>query len=243
MDKNEIIEKLRDDDNYYGEFGQQFLSNSNIMTLLENPLQLGTPSEKTVPLVFGGYFHTALLEPEKLVNYKVIDSSTRGTNKYKEEADGDICILQHEVDKIQLMKETLLGNEIVANLIQGEHVEYEVPAVAEIEGNMWKGKADILNHGEKLIIDLKTTSDIEKFKWSANKYNYDSQAYIYQKLFGYEMLFIVICKKTNKIGIYDCSDEFYERGYEKVVSATEVYELFYKTEGFDPKQFFINQTL
>ena len=49
--------------------------------------------------------------------------------------------------------------------------------------NKWKGKADIINHEEKLIIDLKTTADIEKFRWSASKYNYDSQAYIYSKLF------------------------------------------------------------
>ena len=30
-----IINKLRDDEQYYGEFGQQFLSNSNISTLLK----------------------------------------------------------------------------------------------------------------------------------------------------------------------------------------------------------------
>ena len=27
--------------------------------------------------------------------------------------------------------------------------------LAEIEGEMWKGKADIINHNEKLVIDLK----------------------------------------------------------------------------------------
>ena len=62
--------------------------------------------------------------------------------------------------------------------------------IKEIEGEMWKGKADSVNHNEKLVIDLKTTADITKFKWSASKYNYDSQAYIYSELFGYEMIFI-----------------------------------------------------
>ena len=36
--------------------------------------------------------------------------------------------------------------------------------LAEIEGKLWKGKADIVNHDEKLIIDLKTTADITKFR-------------------------------------------------------------------------------
>ena len=106
-----------------------------------------------------------------------------------------------------------------------------------------KGKADIVNHNEKLIIDLKTTADIEGFRWSANKYNYDSQAYIYSKMFGYEMVFVVIDKTTHQIGVFDCSPEFYERGEDKVRRASEAYDLFYKTKDFDPKQYFISKTL
>jgi len=40
MDKK-AIEKLRDDEHYYGEFGKQYLSNSDISNLLTNPLSLG----------------------------------------------------------------------------------------------------------------------------------------------------------------------------------------------------------
>ena len=243
MDKKEIIERLRIDEDYYGEFGNQFLSNSHIKVLLENPLMLGEPIKKTSPMVYGGYFHTAILEPDKLHRFKIIESSTRNTKKYQDLSGGDVCLLQHEADQIQVLTEKLLANDVVRELIQGDNIEYEVPSIAEIEGNWWKGKADILNHDEKLIIDLKTTSDIDKFRWSANKYNYDSQAYIYQRLFGYDMLFIVVDKKTQKIGLYDCSDTFLERGYQKVLTATDVYDLFYKTEGFDPQQYLVNGTL
>ena len=118
-----------------------------------------------------------------------------------------------------------------------------MPNITELYDNTWKGKADIVNHNEKLVIDLKTTGDIDKFKWSANKFNYDSQAYIYSKLFGYEMLFIVIDKTTHQIGMFDCSPQFYERGEEKVSKASEAYDLFYKTKDFDPKQYFISKTL
>ena len=108
---------------------------------------------------------------------------------------------------------------------------------------MWKGKADIVNHNEKLVVDLKTTADIHKFKNSAYRYNYDSQAYIYQKLFGYEMLFVVIDKTTHQIGMFDCSPEFYASGKDKVDRAMEAYELFFKTKDFNPKQYFISKTL
>ena len=243
MDKK-IIEKLRQDEHYYGKFGKQFLSNSDIHILLKNPRLLKENKPKTSAMVIGGYFHTAILEPDKLEQFKIIKSTTRNTKQYKEMSGGEICLLQHEVDKIELMREAVMDNKICRELIEGlGTVEYEVPGVTEIFGNKWKGKADIVNHDERLIIDLKTTSDIDRFKWSASKFNYDSQAYIYGRLFGYEMLFIVIDKETLQIGLFDCSPDFYSSGEDKVRKATDAYELFYKTDDFDSKQYLITKTL
>ena len=243
MDKQKVLEKLRSDEHYYGEFGKQFLSNSDIRTLLLNPLSLGVQSKPSPAFLVGGYFHTAILEPNKLKKYKVIESSTRNTKAYKEMSGGELCLLQKEVDQIDLMTTKILENDVCRGLIRGIDVEYEKPGIAELEGALWKGKADIVNHDEKLIIDLKTTKDINSFKWSANRFNYDSQAYIYSTLFGYEFCFIVIDKETHQIAVMDCSPEFYESGKDKVKRAVEAYDLFYKTDGFDPSQFFINLTL
>ena len=243
MNKQEALKALQDDTNYYGDFGKKYLSNSDISTLLTNPLALGQKQANRPAFLVGGYFHTAILEPEKLKNFKIVEATTRNTKVYKEISDGEMCLLKHEVDQIELMTEKMLSNEVCRDLIRSGSVEYEKPEITELEGQMWKGKADIVNHDEKLIIDLKTTADITKFKYSASKYNYDSQAYIYSKLFGYEMLFIVIDKNTHQIGIFDCSPEFYERGQDKVKRAVEAYELFYKSEDFDPKQYFLTKTL
>ena len=243
MTDKEVIEKLRDDEHYYGDFGKQYLSNSDIRTLLHNPLALGKQSEARPAFLVGGYFHTAILEPTKLKKYKVIESTTRNTKAYKEMSGGELCLLQHEVDQIELLTETMLDNKICKSLIRDGNVEYEQPGITELEGQMWKGKADIVNHDEKLIIDLKTTADLSKFKSSAYRYNYDSQAYIYSKLFGYEFLFIAIDKTTRQIGLFDCSPEFYESGKDKVKRAAEAFDLFYLTESFDPKQYFISKTL
>ena len=243
MNKQEALKALEDDTNYYGDFGKKYLSNSDISTLLTNPLALGQKMANRPAFLVGGYFHTAILEPEKLKNFKIVEATTRNTKAYKEISDGEMCLLKHEVDQIELMTEKMLSNEVCRDLIRSGNVEYERPEITELEGQMWKGKADIVNHDEKLIIDLKTTADITKFKYSASKYNYDSQAYIYSKLFGYEMLFIVIDKNTHQIGIFDCSPEFYARGKDKVERAVQAYELFYKSEDFDPKQYFLTKTL
>ena len=241
----EIYDKLRDDEHYYGEFGKQFLSNSDISTLLKNPKDLHKPTPKSPALLVGGYFHTAILEPDKLNRFKIVEATTRNTKAYKEISNGEICLLQHEVDKIQLMTEAILENDVCRDLIKPilDEVEYEEPRVAKIHGQMWKGKADVINHEEKLVIDLKTTSDIDRFQWSANKFNYDSQAFIYSTLFGYEMLFIVIDKETHQIGLFDCSPDFYAKGEDKVRRACDAYELFYQTDNFDHKQHLLTKTL
>ena len=247
MKKKEILQRLKNDEDYYGDFGNQFLSNSHVSRLLNDPLNIFKKSKPSPAFLIGGYFHTCILEPDKLKKYKVVKSTTRNTKAYKDVAGGELCLLQQEVDMIELMRDKVMANDICRDLLSDpvfkKCVEYERPGITELFGNKWKGKADIVNHDEKLVIDLKTTADINKFQYSANKYNYDSQAYIYSKLFGYEFLFIVIDKTTHQIGMFDCSPQFYERGEDKVRRASEAYDLFYKTKEFDPKQYFISKTL
>ena len=245
MKKDEIIERLRNDEDYYGDYGNKFLSNSHIGKLLKNPMSLYDKTPDNPNFKVGGYFHTAILEPDKLKSFKIIDATTRNTKKYKEISGGEVCLLQHEVDMIEVMVEKMMANDICRDLIQPVlgNVQYEEPGIVRLYDNMWKGKADIINHDEKLIIDLKTTGDIEKFRWSASKFNYDSQAYIYRHLFGYDMLFIAIDKNTHQIGLFDCSPNFYKSGKEKVQKASELYDLFYKDENFDHKQHLTTTTL
>ena len=56
-------------------------------------------------------------------------------------------------------------------------------------------------------------------------------------------MFIAIDKTSHQIGIFDCSQDFYRSGEDKVERAVEAYELFYNTKGFDPKQYFLQETL
>ncbi len=243
MDNKSIIEKLRDDEHYYGEFGKQFLSNSDIKALIDNPLNFKKPSPPNPAFVVGSYFHTCILEPDKLEKFKIVKSKTRNTKEYKEIAGEDICLLQHEVDQIELMREKVLEIDLFKDLILDGAVEYEQPGLVELEGMQWKGKADILNHSSQLIIDLKTTNNINTFASSAHKFNYDSQAYIYSKMFNMDLIFIVVDKKTHQLGLFDCSDKFLQSGQNKVALAVQAYNDFFVNGDGDFSQYYISKTL
>ena len=65
MDKN-VIELLRDDKQYYGGVGKQYLSNSDIGTLLKNPEEFGVSRPDNKNFAEGRYFpSTYSLSPEK----------------------------------------------------------------------------------------------------------------------------------------------------------------------------------
>ena len=169
MEKTEVIQKLISDENYYGDFGKQYLSNSDIKTLLNNPLELKTPSKQIPAFLVGGYFHTAILEPDKLKNFKVVEASSRNTKAYKEITQGEMCLLQHEVDQCELLIEKVMDNKVCRDLIHGDDVEYERPNITDLFGNKWKGKADIVNHSEKLVIDLKSFKRQEILRSEINR--------------------------------------------------------------------------
>ena len=245
----EILNRLRIDEDYYGEFGQNFLSNSDVGKLINNPEDFHKPSEPNVNFLVGGAFHQMVLEPHKFDRTAVVESSSRQTKKYKEavaESGEDMLLLTKEMDNLDAMFDRIEGCDLIRDIIRGDEVEYEVPAISEICGEMWKGKADVVNHNEGLIVDLKTTSDISKFHVSAKRYNYDSQAFIYKMLFGYDMVFVAIDKKTHKLGFFDCSEQFYQSGKEKVVEAVYAYRMYYKDNAdqeFDWANYLITETL
>lgn len=212
----ETIEKLKDDKEYYGEYGKGFLSASDIKSLLENPSKF-KQTETTLPMVIGRYFHTMMLEPDKLDEFPVIDVATRNNKAYREVSNGEIILLQKEVDEMSMLADKMKSNMDIFDMIYQDGNHYEVPMVKKIHGEMWKGKCDILASNK--VIDIKTTSDITKFKSSAWAYNYDAQAYLYQELFNLPMVFIVGCKKTLQLSVFNCSPEFIDRGRDKVLDA------------------------
>lgn len=226
----EHLAKLQLDEHYYGEYGRQWLSNSDIITLLNDPKAFRVPKEPTKAMLLGRYFHTAMLEPDKVnsVEFKSVDASSRNTKKYKDALNENgrmLMMLAKEKEETDCAINTMKSNLDFCDAIYDVNNTYEVPAITHIMGVQWKGKADIVT--PDVLIDLKTTSNIKDFKYSARKYNYDSQAYIYQQLFDKPLIFYVVDKITLQLGIFNPTVDFLERGKHKVERAVEVYNDFF----------------
>lgn len=228
MTTENIIAKLRDDKEYYSGIGKDYLSNSDIGVLLSNPKDFGKPRKDEKHFAEGRYFHQLLIEPEKAIGTPFVDVSTRNTKEYKkfcEENNHEFVLLRKEMEEMESLASIIKGNIAFYDEIYNDGNQYEKPSVGVIHGMNWKGKTDI--ETPEILIDLKTTSDIGKFKYSARSYNYDSQAFIYQELFGKPLVFYVIDKGSGQLGIFRPTNSFIESGELKVKRAIQVWEKFF----------------
>jgi|TARA_R110001592_G_scaffold77374_3_gene232947 hypothetical protein len=244
MDKSEILKHLEDDSKYYGEFGKQFLSNSDIGKLLKNPTQFRVNQEMTKPMLEGRYFHTKILEPQKIGDFIEVDVTSRNTVKYKEAInEGEMLLLTKEREHLDFLCTKMTSNMEMFDYIYDDGNQFEIPEIQKIMSLDWKGKADIVNHNKGLLVDIKTSGDIDKFMYSAKTYNYDSQAYIYQRLFDKPLIFLVIDKRTARLGIFECSDSFLRGGQEKVEQAVEVYQKYFSNEATEDIHSYIHRQI
>lgn len=231
-DWEELIVKMYDDDFYYGYLGKQALSSSIIKTILKSPKEYQRYLNKegdddTQPLRDGKLFHWRVLEPEKFDDLNIVDIASKNTKAYKEAvAEFGSVFTRKEVNMAIELADVLHNNKEAMELITDG--DYEVPQMQMIDGVPIRGKADILLH-DTHIIDLKTTADISTFRWSAKKYGYDLQAYLYLQLFPEAEKFTFLCidKKTHDVGIFECSDEFLQSGKEKLDLGIQRYKDFF----------------
>jgi len=152
-----------------------------------------------------------------------------------------MLLLTKEREHLDFLCTKMTSNMEMFDYIYDDGNEFEVPEIQKIMSLDWKGKADIINHNKGLLVDIKTSGDIDKFMYSAKTYNYDSQAYIYQRLFGKPLIFLVIDKRTARLGIFECSDSFLRGGQEKVEQAVEVYQKYFSNEATEDIHSYIHK--
>ena len=252
QDEVKVIDQLRIDYEYYKGMGKRFLSNSDLSLLINQPDLFRADTKDSeppaVPLIIGSYFHVSILEPHKLDQFEIVDASTRSTKIYKEAVEASseqALLLKSDVEMIEKMRDKVLQNKLCEKLIYGDNNnKFEVPGIKKVKDVWFKGKADIINTDHQLIVDLKTTGDMAKFRYSAKRYGYHSQAYLYREIFGVDMVFIVVDKRTFQVGVYDCSDTFYQAGELRVEQALENYNLYFGPNATrDVSQHLTNGTL
>ena len=243
---DELLELMKDDKFYYDYLGKAALSSSSIKLLLDSPKKYKYVTEygsqESNALDAGWLFHTAILEPDVFEKQIYVDVQSKNSKAYKlaKEEHGKVFTIKQKRDAERLA-DAFLRNEHALQLIT--NCEFEVPAIGMIKGYPFRGKADVLDSYR--VVDLKTTSDLKAFPYASRKYGYDVQVYIYSELFNKpyeEFKFIAIDKGSLDIGIYDCSEEFYNSGKEKVTRALETFETFF-INGADLDSYCIKGTL
>lgn len=233
--EEEILEKMMDDDFYYGYLTKNALSCSLLKMLMKSPKQYleitqGESQTETQALRDGKLIHWAVLEPEKFADLPVIDVKSKNTKAYKEAvAELGTVYTTPEIEKAETMAAVIHSNSEAAEYLKD--AEFEVPAIAMIDGVAFRAKADILKGTQ--IIDLKTTIDVKKFKYSAYKYGYDLQAYLYLQMFPEAESFTFLCidKGTQDIAVFECSEEFLESGKKKLEAGLREFNFFFPENG------------
>jgi hypothetical protein len=242
--KEEIITLAHDDEFYYGHLGKYALSSSSLKTLLVSPKEyrnfLKYGSTDSAALTQGRLLHWMVLEPHKIAKLNVIEATTKNTKAYKEaKAEFGEVYLRKEISEAERLTDALLRNEAVLKLLSGS--EFEVPEMAMLDGLPFRAKADILR--DDMICDLKSSKNLSNFRFSANQYGYDLQAYLYLKMFNRKKCtFIVVDKGSTDIGIFETSKEFIESGRLKYLQAISLYKYFFK-EGHDLDQYVLRGIL
>jgi|TARA_R100000084_G_scaffold98137_1_gene52202 hypothetical protein len=230
--KDYILKQMYDDNYYYNVLGKLALSSSSMKLLLDSPKKYAYVSEygspETQALRDGSLVHLAILEPKKFQEQIFVDVASKNTKTYKEAvAKYGQVFTRVEKENAEKIADTIFRNEQAMQLIT--NCEFEVPAIGDIYGYPFRGKADVLS--KKGIVDLKTTSGgIKNFYHSAKKYLYSVQCYIYCQLFNVsykQFKFLVIDKGSLDIGIFECSEEFYKDGEQLTKKAIDIYETFF----------------
>jgi hypothetical protein len=231
-DKQELIDNMYDDTFYYGYLGKQALSSSSLKMVLSSPKTYKYVTKygqsETQPLRDGKLFHTMILEPHKIDELTIVDVATKAGKAYKEaKAEGLEVYTTNEIKAAERLADAILRNDEAVHYMS--KAQFEIPEIAMIDGIPFRAKADILKPNQ--IVDLKTTTGLNEFRYSADKYSYDLQAYLYREMFNVdEFVFVCIDKGSLDIGIFECSDEFYEKGKRKLEQGIANYKYFFGEE-------------
>ena len=227
-DRDELLSKMYDDDFYYGYLGKHALSSSSLKNILKSPKIykeiLEEDQAESQALRSGKLFHWIILEPEKIKDLHIVEVASKNTKKFKEAClEHDNVFTRKEFDDMEKLTNVMLKNNKALDILKDCKVE--VPEIKMIRGVAFRGKADIITNSGG-IIDLKTTTQISKFKYSAKNFSYDLQCYVYCNLFNVhykDFLFIAIDKESLVPKVCDISEEFYLAGEKKCEQAIQEY--------------------
>jgi len=180
--------------------------------------------KETDALVFGKLCHCLLLEPGHFKNeYQVIDFGKKCNNKEyekaKEEYPGKIIINQEELDHAMKMIQCVKEHKLASLILDGATAEMPFIWTDKETGMSCKAKLDAVKRTKSglVVIDYKTSSDIEGVLNWCQKLQYPLQAEFYcravEAKYGErpcEFVFIIQSNKTGEEDIVCVANVEYE---------------------------------
>ena len=180
-----LLEKMYDDDFYYGHLGKHALSSSSIKTIIKSPktyrnvIKYGSESESPA-LIAGKIFHWMILEPHKIDELKFVDASTRNTKIYKEaKAEHGEVYLTKEKHASERLADALFRNEAALELLnKAEFDGYDLQAWLYCQlFNVEKFTFLVIDKGSCDIAIFETSEDFlergrNKFHQGIDNYKY-----------------------------------------------------------------------
>lgn len=213
------------------------ISNSGLSDIAKSPAvyqwrkSAPVDHKKTKALDFGTACHSWLLENYNFDDEYVIEPKfNKRTNAGKEEAiafekanAGRTIISNDDYHKIKLMCDSALCHPDANDLLTASgKSEVSIFWRDDITGELCRCRPDRILDSSPVIVDLKTTDDIDRFDRSIAAYRYHVQAAFYStgyyELFGAmpRFVFVVIGKKIDcgryPIRVFELDDESVEKG-------------------------------
>jgi hypothetical protein len=222
------------------------ISKSGLARILRSPLHFKTPRKETAALVIGDSFHVATLEPERFEKeYAVLPAncspgSGKGMKERKEtflydaEQKGQTILSQADYDTSRAMAAAVHSNQYAIDLLSNGESElsgyWYDPENPDI---LCKLRMDWINKEERIIIDLKSTTDARYYQFRSSAFNNDyhmqSGWYLYgathiTKVEHKNFYFIVVEKEPPYgIKIYKADPEMINIGLLECQRALEIY--------------------
>ena len=180
-----------------------------------SPFNLDRPAEKVSDaLVFGKLCHCMLLEPDAVEErFMVVDfGKTRTTKKYADAVEafpGIEIVTQDEMDRAKLMIEEIGKHPLASRIIAGATAEMPYTWTDKDTGLPCKCKIDAIKRTKDgiVVIDYKTSSDIQSVLNWPQKLQYPLQAEFYSRAvrekYGEDPCEFIFIIQSNKEGEED----------------------------------------
>lgn len=167
--------------------------------------------DKTAALDFGDAMHAICLEPERLDSEFVVmpafnlrtNAGKADRNQFVKENENKKILTDDEHKKLRLMFESVMAHEQARDLIEAEGIcEGSYFWTDKETGIDCKCRPDKEIASRNLLVDVKTTDTLGKFKFSVDDFRYYVQDPFYCDGVGQfkdkpQMLFLVIAKHIN----------------------------------------------